>query len=64
MASPGYREAFAATAKASHQEAEALLPEVSVPTMVVMGEQDPDFPDPAQEANWIGRQLRARRDDR
>lgn len=23
------------------------------------GERDPDFPDPAQEAAWIGRKLRA-----
>jgi len=60
MARPGYKEAFAATVKTSHQEAEALLTDVSVPTMVVMGEQDPDFPDPAQEARWIGEQLHAR----
>jgi pimeloyl-ACP methyl ester carboxylesterase len=50
MARPGYKEAFAATVKTSHHEAEALLPEVSAATMVIMGEQDPDFPDPAQEA--------------
>jgi pimeloyl-ACP methyl ester carboxylesterase len=60
MARPGYKEAFAATVKTSHQEAEALLPRVSVPTMVIMGEQDPDFPDAAQEARWIGEQLQAR----
>jgi pimeloyl-ACP methyl ester carboxylesterase len=60
MARPGYREAFAATVKTSHQEAEALLPELSTPTMVIMGEQDPDFPDPAHEARWIADQLHAR----
>jgi pimeloyl-ACP methyl ester carboxylesterase len=60
MARPGYKAAFAATVKTSHGEAEALLPEVSAPTRVIMGEQDPDFPDPAQEARWIGEQLHAR----
>jgi pimeloyl-ACP methyl ester carboxylesterase len=60
MARPGYKEAFAATVKTSHQEAENLLSAVSVPTMVVMGEQDPDFPDPAKEAQWIGERLHAR----
>jgi pimeloyl-ACP methyl ester carboxylesterase len=60
MARPGYRGAFAATVKTSHQEAEPLLPAVSVPTMVIMGEKDPDFPDPVKEAQWIGEQLHAR----
>jgi pimeloyl-ACP methyl ester carboxylesterase len=60
MARPGYKEAFAATVRTSHREAEALLSQVSVPTMVVMGEQDPDFPDPRGEAQWIGEQLGAR----
>jgi len=27
--------------------------------MVVMGEQDPDFPDPRAEADWIARALHA-----
>jgi pimeloyl-ACP methyl ester carboxylesterase len=60
MARPGYKDAFAATVKTSHHEAEALLPKVTVPTMVVMGEKDPDFPDPKHEAQWIGQQLHAR----
>jgi pimeloyl-ACP methyl ester carboxylesterase len=60
MARPGYKEAFAATVKTSHQDAETVLPKVSAPTMVIMGEKDPDFPDPALEAQWIGEQLHAR----
>ena len=60
MARPGHKEAFVATVKTSHREAETLLPEVSVPTMVVMGEEDPDFPDPEQEAQWISEQLNVR----
>jgi pimeloyl-ACP methyl ester carboxylesterase len=60
MARPGYKEAFAATVKTSHEEAEGLLSKVSAPTMVVMGAEDPDFPDPKDEAQWIGEQLHAR----
>jgi pimeloyl-ACP methyl ester carboxylesterase len=29
------------------------------PALVVMGDQDPDFPDPQAEADWIARALRA-----
>jgi pimeloyl-ACP methyl ester carboxylesterase len=60
MARPGYKEAFASTVKTTHREAEILLPRVSAPTMVVMGDKDPDFPHPLQEAQWIGQQLHAR----
>lgn len=60
MARPGYKEAFAATVKTSHREAETLLPKVSAPTLVLMGELDADFPDPVAEARWIGGQLHAR----
>jgi pimeloyl-ACP methyl ester carboxylesterase len=31
-----------------------------VPTLVVMGEKDPDFPDPLGEARWIAQQLHGR----
>jgi pimeloyl-ACP methyl ester carboxylesterase len=60
MARPGYKAAFAATVKTSHQDAETVLSEVSVPTLVVMGEKDPDFPDPLGEARWIAQQLHGR----
>jgi pimeloyl-ACP methyl ester carboxylesterase len=33
--------------------------EVTAPVLVVMGEQDPDFPDPAAEAAWIAQAMRA-----
>lgn len=33
--------------------------EVATPTPVVMGGQDPDFPDPTAEADWIARTLHA-----
>jgi pimeloyl-ACP methyl ester carboxylesterase len=32
---------------------------VAAPTLVVMGEQDPDFPDPLAEAKWISHALHA-----
>lgn len=30
---------------------------VSAPTLVVMGEQDPDFSDPVAEASWLAEAL-------
>jgi pimeloyl-ACP methyl ester carboxylesterase len=56
---PGHAKAFSRTTHTSHDPAEALLPKVAVKTLVVMGEQDPDFPDPKAEAGWIGATLRA-----
>ena len=56
---PGYAKAFSATTRTSHDPAEARLADVTAPALVVMGEQDPDFPDPQAEADWIGRALRA-----
>lgn len=54
---PGHARAFSRTTRASHHAAEAHLGDVSVPTLVVMGERDPDFPDPAAEAAWIAERL-------
>jgi pimeloyl-ACP methyl ester carboxylesterase len=42
-----------------HDPAEARLADVTAPALVVMGEQDPDFPDPRAEADWIARALHA-----
>jgi pimeloyl-ACP methyl ester carboxylesterase len=56
---PGHRKAFTATTRTSHQPAEERLTAVKAPTLVVMGEADPDFGDPAGEARWIAEQLRA-----
>ena len=50
---PGYAKAFSLTTRTSHDPAEARLADVSVPSLVVMGEMDPDFPDPEAEAQWI-----------
>jgi pimeloyl-ACP methyl ester carboxylesterase len=37
----------------SHREAEARLGDVRVPSLVIMGTGDVDWPDPAAEAEWI-----------
>lgn len=53
----GHAKAFSRTTRTSHAPAEASLSKVSVPTLVIMGEQDPDFDDPRAEAEWIGHAL-------
>ncbi|HEX3678082.1 MAG TPA: alpha/beta hydrolase [Galbitalea sp.] len=59
MRRKGYAAAFSKTTHLSHAPAEAVLENVHIPVLVVMGELDPDFPKPAAEAAWIGRQLDA-----
>jgi pimeloyl-ACP methyl ester carboxylesterase len=56
---PGHARAFSRTTRTRHDPAEARLGEVKAPTLVIMGEQDPDFPDPKAEAAWIGETLHA-----
>ncbi|MGF1663393.1 MAG: alpha/beta fold hydrolase [Kineosporiaceae bacterium] len=53
LAEPGRWEAVAAMARAGHAAAAAALPSVTAPVLVVMGEDDPDFPDPAAEARLV-----------
>jgi pimeloyl-ACP methyl ester carboxylesterase len=54
---PGYAQAFSLTTRTNHDPAEARLADVSAPTLVLMGERDPDFPDPRGEADWIAQAL-------
>ncbi len=54
---PGHAKAFSLTAKLTHAPVEARLADVAAPAMVIMGELDPDFEDPAAEAHWIGQTL-------
>ncbi len=56
---PGYARAFSLTTRTSHACAQARLAEVTAPALIVMGEQDPDFSDPRNEADWIATALRA-----
>ncbi|MBP8918887.1 MAG: alpha/beta hydrolase [Micropruina sp.] len=55
---PGRWAAFQATARTSHAPAEAALPTVTAAALVVMGDQDRDFPDPEAEAAWVAGALR------
>ncbi len=55
-----YAKAFSRTTRqTTHDPAEARLGSVTAPTIVVMGELDPDFKDPAAEARFIGETLDA-----
>jgi pimeloyl-ACP methyl ester carboxylesterase len=56
---PGYARAFSLTTRTSHAAAQARLAEVTAPALIVMGQQDPDFPDPAGEAGWIAQTMHA-----
>ncbi len=56
---PGRWRAFAATTRTSHASSAAALSAVTVPTLIIMGSDDPDFPDPAAEAREIAVPLRA-----
>jgi pimeloyl-ACP methyl ester carboxylesterase len=49
--------AFVATSRTSHAPVEARLADVHAPSLVVMGERDPDFTDPAAEARLIAERL-------
>jgi pimeloyl-ACP methyl ester carboxylesterase len=53
-------KAFSETARQiNHDPAEARLSGVTAPTLILMGDKDPDFKDPAAEARWIGDALKA-----
>jgi len=54
---PGYASAFSRTTHADHTLAGQSLAAVQTPTLVVMGEKDPDFTDQQGEADWIANTL-------
>lgn len=55
-----YGKAFSLTTQQTdHDPAEAKLSAVTAPTLVIMGEKDPDFKDPSAEAAFIGSMLHA-----
>lgn len=55
---PGRFRALQRMLAASKGVVEARLGEVAAPTLVLMGTADPDFPDPAAEAEVVGARLR------
>lgn len=60
MKRPGYARAFSLTTRTDHVRAGESLAGVTAPTLVVMGEKDPDFPDPRREADDISRAVGGR----
>lgn len=60
MRRPGHARAFTSTTRTSHAPAQERLSQVRAPALVIMGDSDPDFDDPAGEARWITEQLDAR----
>lgn len=55
-----YGKAFSLTTQQTdHDPAEAKLPAVTAPAIVIMGDKDPDFKDPAAEAAFVGEALGA-----
>ena len=54
---PGHTKAFCLTTRTTHAPAAARLGDVTAPTLVIMGEEDPDFADPRTEADWIAETL-------
>lgn len=59
LSSSGRWAAFRATAATNHDVvAPWLNGRIEAPALVVMGEQDPDWKDPAAEARWAAAQLR------
>ena len=58
LSRPGYARAFSQTTRqTTHTLVESRLADVSAPTLVIMGELDPDWADPAAEAQWIATTL-------
>lgn len=54
---PGRLLALRAMMTTRQVDAETVIPQVHTPTLVIMGTRDPDFPSPAQEAQWIAEHL-------
>jgi pimeloyl-ACP methyl ester carboxylesterase len=53
LAESGRFAAVASMARADHKAAQRALADVRCPALIVMGDADPDFPDPAAEAQYI-----------
>jgi pimeloyl-ACP methyl ester carboxylesterase len=58
---PGRIEATKALIFASQAPCEARIPKVHAQVLVVMGTRDPDFDDPAAEAEWVATHLHGKK---
>jgi pimeloyl-ACP methyl ester carboxylesterase len=59
MKRPGRWKAFQTLiGQLTHAEVEPYAEQVKAPTLVVMGSKDPDFKDPASEADFVAKRLR------
>lgn len=59
LARPGRWRAFSRTTRVDHSVVAPFLTRVTAPALVVMGEADPDWKDPAAEAAWLAGELSA-----
>jgi pimeloyl-ACP methyl ester carboxylesterase len=57
LSEKGRMAAAQAMMRAGHDRSAAVIGEVTVPALVVMGSADPDFPDARQEADWVANSL-------
>lgn len=57
---PGRMRALISMLSLSKADTTAILDHASVPTLIVMGTKDSDFPDPFAEAKWLAKKLNAR----
>jgi len=60
LSEPGRFKGFKSLAFNSHEESGSRLGSVRCPTVIVMGSDDPDFADPAEEARHLAERLNAR----
>jgi pimeloyl-ACP methyl ester carboxylesterase len=58
---PGRIEATRGLIFASQAPCEARIPKVHAPVLVVMGTRDPDFDNPAAEADWVATHLHGKK---
>jgi pimeloyl-ACP methyl ester carboxylesterase len=57
LAEPGRFDAVRAMLRSGHRTAEQAMPDVRCPALIVMGDEDPDFSDPAREARFAAERL-------
>jgi pimeloyl-ACP methyl ester carboxylesterase len=53
LSEPGRMAEFLKTGKSTPADADAQLSHISCPALIIMGDEDPDFPDPQAEADAI-----------